>query len=218
MPQIDGKNYIKPGAYIPGGDPDVIYVARDTLPNIQLNLPAVDNQGKRARAVDLNADVVSRLVGAGPAWDWQQDNPAAALLESFTFKVFPRNSAIDAGFGPGTDSESFRLPYAFNIQDIRAYLGVISTASDDAYIQAYKIPAVGAPIPLLFEDPMGPPYPGLITIKCQSMYEYTSFTSGSPIVFVPGMNLLAEDDELRFDDLGLSGAQGLTITILGYRL
>jgi len=218
MPQIDGKNYIKPGAFVPGGNPDLVYLTRDNLADIQLNFPADQHQGMRARANDLNADVISRLVGAGPAWDWQQDNPATAVLESFTIKVFPWDSNINSG--GGADPESFRFPYAFNIQDIRAYLYDINFAAADAYIQAYRIPAGLPPEPLLFEDPMGPPYPGLIAVLCYTPVtpEYTSFTSGLPIVFEPGMNLMAEDDELIFYDLNGSGAKGLTITILGYRL
>lgn len=217
MPQIDGKNYIKPGAFVPGGNPDLVYLTRADLADIQLNFPADQHQGMRARANDLNADVISRLVGAGPAWDWQQDNPATTVLESFTIKVFPWDASI---IGTGPDPENFRFPYAFNIQDIRASLYSINSCSADAYIQGYKIPAGGAPIPLLFEDPMGPPYPGLITVLCYTapVEEYTSFTSGSPIAFVPGMNIMAEDDELIFYDIGGSGAEGLTITILGYRL
>lgn len=212
MPQIDGKNYIKPGAYIPGGDPDVIYVARDTLPNIQLNLPAVDNQGKRARAIDINADVVSRLVGAGPAWDWQQDNPATAVLESFTLNVVAGPSSVS---GNPAGDYSFRLPYAFNITDIRAYIYDSAFMSADMAVQVYKKTSLVAPAaPILF-DPGSAPYAGLVIVKNA---EFSSVTALSPIVFLPGENLCAEDDELTFEDIAGSGAKGLTITILGYRL
>ncbi len=210
MPQIDGKNYIKPGAFVPGGNPDLVYLTRADLADIQLNFPADQHQGMRARANDLNADVISRLVGAGPAWDWQQDNPATAVLESFVINVTPAD-VVAAG-----NDFSWRFPYAFNITDIRAYVfGRASNFAADVSIQVHKKTSLLAPAtPILF-NPGNPPYTGLVIVKSD---EYSSATALSPIVILPGENLCAEDDELTFEDIAASDAKGLTIILLGYRL
>lgn len=207
--QIAGKNYTQPGAYVAGGSPEVLYLVTDTIANIQLNFPAVDNIGKRARASDLNADVISRLVGAGPAVDWQQDNLASTVLESFVINVTPADE-VAAG-----NDFSWRFPYAFNITEIRAYVFDSSFMSGDMSIQVHKKTSLVAPAaPILF-DPGSAPYTGLVIVKNA---EYSSATALSPIVILPGENLCAEDDELTFEDVAGSNALGLTIIVLGYRL
>jgi hypothetical protein len=234
MPDIDNRNYTQPGAYIPGGSPDVVYVTVDTIANITDMFPAADFISCKARAVDLGSDVVSNGV------DWVTDNIASslgytpedttnkvvdfstindtmyptvkavddritahlgpAINESFTLHVVPSDTYIDA---TAVERFKFRLPYAFNITQVRAYyhdyVGILGYLS----LQMKKNGIIDM----------------LSTNLTIDINEPSSVTASVQPVFAPGAGTCAVDDEISFNATSSPTlTRGLSVILIGTRL
>lgn len=108
---INGRSYFEPGALIPGGAKEILYVAIDTSLNIATNFPAADFIHCKARATDLNRDLVSN----GTAW--VPDAPAQ-VPGSEVFII----SAANVGGNSAEWTAELVLPYNFVITDIKGMI------------------------------------------------------------------------------------------------
>lgn len=222
--QIDGKNYTKPGAYVPGGEPELIYIASDSLVNLQVNFPAASYPGRRARDITNKIDVISQDGAWVPdiktATDFStiDDTKVPTLKavndqitdrlssivagqESFTFRVL----AEDTPHPDANNTASFRLPWDFTLTEIRAYVDV---PGNNAQIEVMNN---GVDV----FDNSGPPGTQLLWIEpgnescLQNVVHPTSVAIANPVCMA--------DDKITVRTNTISTAKGLTVILIGTR-
>ena len=224
--QIDGRNYVAPGAFVPGGDPSVVYVTSDSLVNIELNFPAADNPGCRARDNVNKIDVVSE----GGAWvpdinvatdfsvidDTKVPTVQAVenrlstvdpAIESITLFVIPGGTNVQTG----APEFSFRLPRSVELSDIRAYMFDDNFISGDVEIDVLNNGVSILTTHLFIDQGNKSSFDNTGPALLPNPTHSPTADIASPII--------NENDEITFDVIDDGNyAKGLTIILLGTRV